>query len=167
MNKQTELINNDIPDITLLVIDEAGTKLGIYPKFKALQVAQEKGMDLVLVNKDAKPAVAKLMDFSKAKFDKSKIKNRSKSKSNVVKEIQLSPTIQKHDMQVKAKSIDKFLSKGNTVRVVLRMPKRMAFGDSTVAKDKFDEFLTYIGEHNLVSRKQEGINIIAYINNKV
>ena len=75
INKQKKdeaIINDAIRCKEMLVITETGEKLGVLTRGKALQAAEERGLDLVLVSPDANPAVAKLMDYSKFRFQQQK-----------------------------------------------------------------------------------------------
>ena len=103
------------------MIDEDGTQLGVLPLAKAQSLADDKGVDLVLMNGAAKPAVCKLMDYGKYKFDAIKKEKELKKNQKIVevKEIQLSMTIDTHDLEVKAKHGKRFLEDGNKVKVVL------------------------------------------------
>ena len=87
----------------------------------------ELGLDLVIVSAEAKPPVAKLMDYKKFRFEqKKKAKEIKKNqKVTVVKEVQLSPVIDKHDLETKANIARKFILKDNKVKVTLRFKGRM------------------------------------------
>lgn len=121
------IINDDIKSPKVLVITNDGEKLGVLSRNEALAKADEYGMDLVLVSPDAKPPVAKIMDYSKFRFEQQKkLKEMKKNqKVVVVQEIRLSPTIEKHDFETKANNARKMLSKGNKVKVTLRFFGRM------------------------------------------
>lgn len=121
------IINDDIKSPKVLVITNEGEKLGILSRNEALAKADEYGLDLVLVSPDAKPPVAKIMDYSKFRFEQQKkLKEMKKNqKVVVVQEIRLSPTIEKHDFETKANNARKMLQKGNKVKVSLRFFGRM------------------------------------------
>lgn len=93
----------------------------------ALRKAYDKGLDLVLVSPDANPPVAKMMDYSKFRFEQQKKAKEMKKNQKVVvvQEIRLSPTIEKHDFDTKANNARKMLLKGNKVKVSLRFYGRM------------------------------------------
>ena len=121
------IINDDIKSPKVLVITNDGEKLGVLSRNEALAKADEYGMDLVLLSPDAQPPVAKIMDYSKFRFEQQKkLKEMKKNqKVVVVQEIRLSPTIEKHDFETKANNARKMLSKGNKVKVTLRFFGRM------------------------------------------
>ena len=94
----------------MLVITDSGEKLGVLPRNKALQEAENRGLDLVLVSPDSNPPVAKLMDYSRFRFEQQKKAKEMKKKQKivVVQEIQLSTTIEKHDFETKIKRQEQF-----------------------------------------------------------
>ena len=93
---------------------------------EALAIAEEQNLDLVLMSPNAEPPVCKIIDYGKFKFDQAKkLKEQRKAQKTVeIKEIQLSMTIEKHDIDVKAKHAQKFLSSGDKVKVTIRMKGR-------------------------------------------
>ena len=93
---------------------------------EALAIAEEQNLDLVLMSPNAEPPVCKIIDYGKFKFDQAKkLKEQRKAQKTVeIKEIQLSMTIEKHDIDVKAKHAQKFLSAGDKVKVTIRMKGR-------------------------------------------
>jgi len=91
-------------------------------------MAQAQGLDLVLVSPaDARPLVAKIMNHSKNKYDQQRrLREQRKNRVTIsVKEIQLSPGIQENDIQTKLKHAKKFLSKGDHVKVTMKLKGRM------------------------------------------
>jgi translation initiation factor IF-3 len=111
----------------MLVIGADGAKHGVLQRRDALKLAMESGLDLVIVSAEARPPVAKLMDYKKFRFEqKKKAKEIKKNqKVTVVKEVQLSPVIDKHDLETKANIARKFIQKDNKVKVTLRFKGRM------------------------------------------
>ncbi len=126
-NAAEELVNENIRCKEMLVITDEGEKLGVLPRAKALAEAENRGLDLVLVSPDANPAVAKMMDYSRFRFEQQKRlkEQRKKQKTISVQEIQLSPTIEKHDLETKAKKAITILEKGNKIKITLRFYGRM------------------------------------------
>lgn len=107
-------------------MDDAGEQLGIVPLRRALELATEKGLDLVNVAPQARPPVCKMMDYGRFKYEQSKRERESRKKQHVVtvKEVQLRPQIEEHDYQVKLRNAIKFLQEKNKVRVVVRFRGR-------------------------------------------
>ena len=100
--------------------------MGILSTKAALEIAEAQNLDLVCINSSSNPPVCKLMDYGKYKFDQIKREKEAKKNQKVteLKEVQLSMTIDTHDLEVKAKHGRRFLQDGNKVKVVLRMRGR-------------------------------------------
>ncbi len=124
--KQSFLVNEEIKFSEVQVIDPDGKKLGSMSTSKAIEMAEEYDMDLVLVSPNEDNPVCKILDYSKFKFEMTKKAKEAKKKQKVVeiKEIRLSPNIDKHDLEVKAKNASKFLESGNKVKVSMRFRGR-------------------------------------------
>ena len=120
------LINEEIRDKEVRVIDTDGTMLGVMPIEKALELANEKKLDLVNISPNAKPAVCKILDYGKYRYElqKKEKEAKKKQKTTQVKEIRLCTFIEAHDIQVKAKTAAKFLADGDKVKVGLRFRGR-------------------------------------------
>ncbi|HIC10530.1 MAG TPA: translation initiation factor IF-3 [Campylobacterales bacterium] len=115
----TPLLNEEIlqyPEVRC--IGDDGTQHGVIPSSEALNIAQEEGLDLVLVAEQANPPVAKIMDYGKFKYqaEKKRKEAKKKQKSIVVKEIKLSVKIADNDIGFKVKHARDFLAKGNHVK---------------------------------------------------
>ncbi|MFH1453764.1 MAG: translation initiation factor IF-3 [Armatimonadota bacterium] len=112
-------INRQIRAREVRIITEDGEQLGVMPIADALNMADERGYDLVEVSPNAAPPVCKLMDYGKYKYEQSKKEKeaRSKQKFVKVKEIEMRPKIEEHDFQVKLKRILEFLKDGDKVKV--------------------------------------------------
>ncbi len=110
----------------MLLIDDAGEKLGIHDIDTAIGLAEERGLDLVEVSPNASPPVCKILDYGKLKYQEQKKASeaRKKQKTVDVKEIKMRPNIDKHDYEVKMRSVVKFISEGDKVKVTLRFRGR-------------------------------------------
>jgi translation initiation factor IF-3 len=126
INKDTTVINDRIRARELRTIDDLGQQLGILPAREALRIAQEKGLDLVLVAPEANPPVAKIMDYGRHKFELEKKAREAKKKQHVVslKELTLSYKIGEHDYQVRLRSLQKFIKEGDKVKITIRFRGR-------------------------------------------
>jgi translation initiation factor IF-3 len=95
--------------------------LGIVPLREALELSEQKQLDLVEIAPSAKPPVCRLMDYGKFKFEQSKREKESRKKQKIVsvKEVKMRPNIDEHDFQVKARNARKFLSSGDKVKVTI------------------------------------------------
>ena len=119
-------INEKIRSREVLLIDDEGNNLGAIPTVKALQMAKEKDLDLVVISPNQEPPVAKILDYGKYKFQSEKKAKEAKKKQHVVsvKELKLRYKIDQHDYQVRIKSIKKFIEAGNKVKVVIMLRGR-------------------------------------------
>jgi translation initiation factor IF-3 len=115
------LLNERIRDREVRLIDEDGAQLGIVPTREALQTARDKGLDLFLVQPDANPPVARIMDYGRFKFEQEKRERETKRKHHRVdvKEIKMRYKIEDHDYQVKLRSAQKFLRDGDKIKVII------------------------------------------------
>ncbi|SFZ98833.1 Translation initiation factor 3 [hydrothermal vent metagenome] len=118
------VMNEAIRSSELRVLGDDGEQFGIIAREEALKIAEEKGLDLVLVSPDAKPPVAKVMDYGKHKYEleKKKKEARKNQKKIEVKEVKFSCKIAENDIAYKVKHAREFLEKGKHVklRVFLR-----------------------------------------------
>lgn len=165
-NKNTDLVNEFIPNGEILLIDEKGTKLGVLSKKEALKIGAERELDVFVVSPDSKPMVAKLMDYSKYRYEQQR-KLREIKKNQVVvelKEIRLSPTIDKHDFDTKLRHAQKFLEKGNKVKLSIRFFGRM-ITHQDVGRQVMEKFIETIGtKANVEARpKMDGRSMIAIL----
>ena len=96
--------------------------LGIMTPNEALKIAEENELDLVMIAPTATPPVCKIMDYGKYKFEEMKKEKEAKKKQKTIeiKEIRISPNIDQHDFEFKAKNAISFLKSGNKVKITLR-----------------------------------------------
>ncbi len=117
-------MNDDIRATELRCNVDGGESLGIVSTDEAMEKANELGLDLVLIAPDAKPPVAKIMDYGKYKYqEEKKLKEQRKNQTKIdVKEIKLSVKIAENDIAYKVKHAREFLAQGKHVkfRVFLR-----------------------------------------------
>ena len=120
-------MNDQIRAREVRLINEDGEQVGVVTKTEALRQASVANLDLVLISPNAKPPVARIMDYGKYRFQQQKKvkESRKKSKTVSVKEIRLSPTIEGNDFNTKLKHARKFITKeGAKVRVSIRFRGR-------------------------------------------
>jgi len=100
--------------------------MGSMPTHKAMDIAAMVGLDLVEIAPNSRPPVCRIMDFGKFKFEQGvkEKKQRKKQRVNQVKEVHLSPSIQKHDLETKAKAARRFLESGHNVNIRLEFRRR-------------------------------------------
>ncbi len=96
------------------------------PLQKALQIAYERGFDLVQVASTVTPPVCRILDYGKYKYEQTKKERKAKKGQRIglLKEVRLRPKIEEHDLQAKIKTTKKLLEEGNKVRLVLRFRGR-------------------------------------------
>ncbi len=114
-------LNDQIRASQLRVIDSDGKQLGILSKSEALQIAQDRELDLVEISPDANPPVCKIVDWGKYNYQRTKQlqKNRKTSKSLEMKQMRFGLKIGAHDLAIKEKKVAKFLEAGHKVKLVL------------------------------------------------
>ena len=124
--KQELPINEQIRAKEVQLIDDEGQKRGVISLNEALDIAYEKKLDLVLVAPNAQPPVCKIMNYGKYKFEQAKKEKeaRKKQKTFEVKEIRITPNIEQHDFEFKAKNARKFIEDGNKVKITVRFRGR-------------------------------------------
>jgi len=123
----TELaINDEIKEKEVRVIGSDGSQKGILPLDQAMRMAEQEQLDLCLISPKATPPVVKIMDYGKYRFECQKRDKEAKKNQKVIAlhEIQLSATIEKHDMEVKAKKAKEFLQDGDRIKVSIRFRAR-------------------------------------------
>ena len=114
-------INDRIRVPRVKVVSETGEMLGEMPTLQALQIARERGFDLVEVAGEARPPVCKLLDYGKYKYEQKKKSHKSKVHQHIqkVKEIRLRPLTDDHDLTTKLKKAKEFLEEGDKVLVTI------------------------------------------------
>lgn len=103
----------------LRVISDDGENLGVLDKAAALSLARQKELDLILINPQADPPIAKIISWSKFKYEQSK-KKSAQSKTKEVKEMWFKPFIEKADLEHKVKRVAEFLKEGHKVKLTIR-----------------------------------------------
>ena len=163
IKQQETQINFAIRDPEVRVVGANGEQLGIMSSKEANDLAEKEGLDLVKISPSAVPPVCKIMDYGKYLFDKTKREKEQRKNQKVVaiKEVQLSMTIEQHDIDIKAKNAIKFLTAGDKVKVSIRMSGRQqAYADRGVETE--NAFAQSLEEIAVIEKpaKVEGRNII-------
>jgi len=149
-------VNYKIHAPKVQVIDDQKGNLGILDKQKAIQIAQDKGLDLVEIAPTAKPPVCKIIDYGKYKYQQSKKeqKQKAKQKKTEVKGIRIGLSTSSHDLEYKAKQADKFLNQGNKVRIEIKLRGREK-AHQDLAKQKLNEFREIISTNHKIEQEPE------------
>ena len=167
--KQELPTNRQIRAKEVQLIGENGEKLGVNPFEKALEIAEEKNLDLVLVSPNANPPVCKIMNYGKYKFEQAKKEKEAKKKQKVleVKEIRVTPNIEEHDFSFKAKNARKFLQDGNKVKITVRFRGREV-NNAKAGEVVLNKFIEALEEVSTVEKapKLEGRNMFTILAKK-
>ena len=126
ISKQELQINEQIRDKELRVIDSDGTQLGIMSLRQAMEIAEQKNLDLVKIAPQANPPVCKIIDYGKFRFEQAKREKEARKNQRVVeiKEVRLSLNIDTHDFETKRNHAMRFISEGNKVKASIRFRGR-------------------------------------------
>ena len=159
-------INDEIRDNKLRLIDEDGSQVGVVSKNEALDRAYDKHLDLVLMSPNAKPPVARIMDYGKFKYEQEKKakENKKKQKTTQTKETRFSLNIEDHDLETKANQTKKFLNNGDKVKVSVRFKGR-ELGHKNLGYDLLDKFIEFVGDIAQVEKKPalEGRSLVLFL----
>ena len=163
------MINEQIRDREIRLIGQNGEQLGIMSARDAYLKAQEAGLDLVKIAPTAKPPVCKIIDYGKYRYELARKEKEAKKKQKTidVKEVRLSPNIDKNDLNTKINQARKFLSKGDKVKVTLRFRGReLAHVNSS--KVILEEFAEQLSDVAVVDKqpKFEGRSMIMFLTEK-
>ncbi len=114
-------MNQQIRASKLRVIDDDGKQLGVLTKQEALEIADERGLDLVEISPDADPPVCKIVDWGKYNYQRTKQqqKNRKTAKTLDMKQIRFGLKIGEHDLDIKMSKVVKFLTAGHKVKITV------------------------------------------------
>ena len=169
VKENEDLVNEKIRFPEVLVIDQDGNSLGVKSRFDALRLAEQANLDLLCVAPMAKPPVCKILNYGKHRFEMQKKAKEIKKNQKVVetKEVRMTPQIDTHDMEIKAKAAIKWLQEGNKVKVTIRFRGRqmshLEIGEGTLSK-----FLSMMEEHASMDKKpvMEGRQLSVVLNPK-
>ncbi|AVQ99590.1 translation initiation factor IF-3 [Oceanobacillus iheyensis] len=165
-------VNEKIRAREVRLIDSNGDQLGVKSRQEALEIAQTRNLDLVLVAPNAKPPVCRIMDYGKFRFEQQKKEKEARKKQKIinVKEVRFTPGIGDHDFETKLKNARKFLEKGDKVKAAVRFRGR-AITHKELGREVLDRFAEEVKDIATVETKpkMEGRNMfmmIAPVNEK-
>ena len=122
------LINEQIRVAEVMVIGPNGEKMGVKKIEDALTLANYAGLDLVLMSENSTPAVAKIMDYNKYRYEKQKklkeTQKRQRENNKDVKEYRLSVKIDVHDLETRRKNAYEYLVKGHKIKAFIKFKGR-------------------------------------------
>lgn len=167
--KQELPINRQIRAKEVQLIGDNGEKLGVISLNEALERAEERNLDLVLVAPNANPPVCKVMNYGKYKFEQAKKEKEAKKKQKVleVKELRVTPNIEEHDFGFKSKNARKFLEEGNKVKITVRFRGREV-NNSKTGEIVLNKFIENLADIAVVEKapKLEGRNMFIILAKK-
>jgi translation initiation factor IF-3 len=139
-------INNEIRAQELRVIGAAGENLGVISLEAALAAAKASGLDLIEISPSAVPPVAKITDYGKFEYERSKKEKVAKSKVKIseTKEVQIKVGTGDNDMLLKAKKAAEWLAEGHRVRAELFLKGRYKGMSEEFLKGRLEKFLLRI-----------------------
>ncbi|HXG26701.1 MAG TPA: translation initiation factor IF-3 [Candidatus Binatia bacterium] len=136
------------------VIDDEGNQLGVMPTPRALEMAQERGLDLVEVAPMAAPPVVRFLDFGQYKYEltKREKENKRRQRSVTFKEVRLSPKIGTGDFMTKVHRAIEFLEDGDRIKVTVRFRGR-ELSHPELGRVLLERFAEQVKEHGVVERQ--------------
>ncbi len=142
-NTPSVRINHQIRASELRVIGPKGENIGVVPISKALNLAQEAGLDLIEISPKATPPVAKIMDYGKFQYDENKKQKQSKAKAKVVevKSLQVKIGTGEHDLTLKAKKASEWLGENHRLKIDLFLPGRTKYLDKKFLEERLERLL--------------------------
>lgn len=166
-DKDKAIMNERIRSKEVRLIDEKGENRGVVETSKALKMAYDADLDLVIISPNQEPPVAKILNYGKYKYELEKKAKEAKKKQHTVdvKEVKIRYKIDTHDYLVRIKSIQKFIAQGNKVKVVIMMRGR-EMQHSNLAFDLANRFIEDLKNEPLVIEKKpqlEGRNVTLYL----
>jgi translation initiation factor IF-3 len=167
--KQELPINGQIKAKEVQLISDNGEKLGMLPIARALEIAEEKKLDLVLVSPNAQVPVCKIMNYGKYKFEQAKKEKEAKKKQKIqeTKELRITPNIEEHDFGFKAKNAKKFIEDGNKVKITVRFRGR-ELNNVKMGENVLNDFAKELEDVAVVEKapKLEGKNMFIILAKK-
>ena len=168
--KQELPINRQIREKEVQVISDDGEKLGVLSIDEAIEIAEEKNLDLVLVSPNATPVVCKLMNYGKYKFEQAKKEKESRKNQKTVelKEIRVTPNIGDHDFGFKSKNARAFLEAGNKVKFTVRFRGR-ELNNTKAGEIVLNKFVEDLSDISTVEKKPvlEGKTMFVILRKKI
>ena len=148
-----ERINNQIRAKELRVIDSQNQNLGVLSIKDALELAGQRGLDLIEISPNSNPPVGKIMDFGKYQYEQSKKLKKAKAgaKATETKSIQIKIGTGDHDLELKAKMASKWLKEGHRVKLELFLSGRAKYMEDKFHRERLERLLHLITEEYKVS----------------
>ena len=159
-------VNDRIRAPEIRLIGAEGENLGVQPPRRAMELAEQAGLDLVEISPNANPPVCKIMDFGKFKYEQQKRESEARKKQKIieVKEVKFRPNTDHHDYEVKMRNVVRFLENGDKVKVTLRFRGR-EMAHQNLGRDLLERVAADVKELGKVENmpKMEGRQMIMMI----
>jgi translation initiation factor IF-3 len=161
-----ERINKQIRATELRVIDAEGASVGVLSIAEALAMAEAQGVDLIEINPQAVPPIAKLMDYGKYLYELKKKAQKAKvgAKTTETKSIQIKIGTGDHDLELKARTASKWLKEGHRIKVELYLRGRSKGMDNAFLQERLDRVLHFITEQYKIAephkRSPKGLAVV-------
>lgn len=159
-------INEQIRDSKVRLIDQNGDQIGVCEIERALDIANDQGLDLVKISPNAKPPVCKILDYGKYRYEMQKREKEAKKNQKIIKvrEMKMTPNIEENDMLVKADKVKEFLNNGDKVKISVRFRGR-EMGHTEKGVDVLEQFFKMIEDLAVIDKpaKLEGRNMVMYV----
>ena len=166
ISKKDIQINEEIRDKELRIIGSDGQQLGIMSAKDALNLAEQKNLDLVKIAPQSNPPVCKIMDYGKYRFEQAKREKEARKNQRVVdiKEVRLSLNIDTHDFNTKLNNALKFIKHGDMVKVSIRFRGR-EMGHPEIGLETMKRFADACSETAVIEKpaKLEGRNMLMFL----
>ena len=142
--------------------------LGEFSVDEGIKKAKDVGLDLVEISPNTNPPICKILDLGKYKYQQQKKQNQQKKKQkiSITKEVRFRPGFDDHDYQIKMKHIQKFLQKGDKVKVTLRWKGREFYGNRDLGKNLFIKIKEDVKDFSTIDQepKMLGRQLIMVLN---
>ena len=159
ISTKENLINEEIKLPEVRVVGNDGEMLGVFKIAKALELAAEKDLDLVLLSPGAVPPVCKIMDYGKFKYEQKKRASEAKKNQKIteLKDVWVKPFIEENDLNIKMKKVFEFLGEGNKVKisVMTRGNKRVLARGKDAVPELFARIMEIVGDKGTMESKSK------------
>ncbi|PKL72725.1 translation initiation factor IF-3 [Candidatus Kuenenbacteria bacterium HGW-Kuenenbacteria-1] len=145
--------NEKIFALEVKLVDEQGEFIGIFPTKEALEMAKERGYDLVEISPKENPPVAKFLNFGQLQYEEQKKRRKEKAKLKTIetKGIRLSLRISQHDLDIKLKQVQKFFEKKHKVKIEMNLKGRER-QHADLAMQIIQKFIEQLGEKVVIEQ---------------
>jgi translation initiation factor IF-3 len=146
------LVNDQIKTKDIRLVGDTGEQIGVIATREALYRARQAGLDLVVISDKVVPPVCRITNYSKFKYElvkkEKEIAKKAKATQTELKEIQMRPVTDSHDIAIKVKNAQRFLAEGNKVKIVVKFKGREV-NHAEMGYKVLTEFLATLGEHKI------------------